>query len=151
MFCCRFVKPDRINALSNSFIRNPVGETKSASHHRRSSLELMAQFFLQLGHLEYYGFLFSTFDKYNWFLKLVLKLVGCFWWLKGQIGKIGVKGPKKNEMKWRTWAIVRPCRSRLVKKSASEIWTLIFINGSHQRWLKSALTISSTPKMTTFP
>ena len=28
-------------------------------------------------------------------MKLVLKLVGCFWWLKGQGGKMGVKGPKK--------------------------------------------------------
>ena len=28
-------------------------------------------------------------------LKLVLKLVGWFWWLKGQRGKMGVKGPKE--------------------------------------------------------
>ena len=58
----------------------------------------MAQFFLQLGHLEYYGFLFSTFDKYNWFLKLVLKLVGCFLVIERSKRKHGVKGPKEKKM-----------------------------------------------------
>ena len=37
--------------------------------------------------------------KLVWNLRVVLKLVGWFGWLKGQRGKLGVKGPLEEEKK----------------------------------------------------